>query len=399
MCTFAQTTIIFVMTYTKWVACWGNATSITDRREATYAKDLTLRYPVRIIFAGSHLRFRFSNLTGTEPVHLTKASVMRVANSPEQVGLTSSEDISAITFSGQRDVVIPPGTEVESDAVAFPTEAGQQVMVSMYFADFTQMNAGTLITGPLSKGQYSYGDFCDAESLPLDLTRNTNWFWFLNTIDVLTEEQNHALVCYGDSITAQSWPDYLAIRLWEEGRRDVAVIRRAVSGTRILRQYDCITYQAYGLKGATRFPIELNVAGASTVIIQHGINDIIHPVGVDVNPFRPWSDMPTLQDMTEGTEQIYVQHARSLGLNVWAGTLLPIYGWRTYTEERDHLRNQFNDWMRQSPLFDGIIDFDEAVRDPQHPAAFAPGFDSGDHLHPSEAAYKAMAYAVPGEAL
>ena len=387
------------MTYTKWVACWGNATSITDRREATYAKDLTLRYPVRIIFAGSHLRFRFSNLTGTEPVHLTKASVMRVANSPEQVGLTSSEDISAITFSGQRDVVIPPGTEVESDAVAFPTEAGQQVMVSMYFADFTQMNAGTLITGPLSKGQYSYGDFCDAESLPLDLTRNTNWFWFLNTIDVLTEEQNHALVCYGDSITAQSWPDYLAIRLWEEGRRDVAVIRRAVSGTRILRQYDCITYQAYGLKGATRFPIELNVAGASTVIIQHGINDIIHPVGVDVNPFRPWSDMPTLQDMTEGTEQIYVQHARSLGLNVWAGTLLPIYGWRTYTEERDHLRNQFNDWMRQSPLFDGVIDFDEAVRDPQYPAAFAPGFDSGDHLHPSEAAYKAMAYAVPGEAL
>ena len=74
---------------------------------------------------------------------------------------------------------------------------------------------------------------------------------------------------------------------------NAAIIRRAVSGTRILRQYDCITYQAYGLKGATRFPIEMNVAGATDVIIQHGINDIIHPVGEDVNPFRPWSDLPT----------------------------------------------------------------------------------------------------------
>lgn len=267
----------------------------------------------------------------------------------------------------------------------------------MYFADYTQMNAGTLITGPLSKGQYSYGNFATERTLPLDYTRNTNWFWFLNTIDILTEEKNHALVCYGDSITAQSWPDYLALRTWEKGFHNVAIIRRAVSGTRILRQYDCITYQAYGLKGATRFPIELNVAGASAVIIQHGINDIIHPVGVEVNPFRPWSDMPTCQDLIDGTLQLYVEHARKLGLKVWSGTLLPIYGWRTYNEERDVLRCAFNEWLRTAPEFDGCVDFDAAVRDEQHLAAFAPGFDSGDHLHPSEKAYEAMAYAVPEE--
>lgn len=375
------------MTYSKWVACWGNATSITDRREATFAKNLTLRYPVRIVFSGSHLRFRFSNLTGTEDVHVSKASVRR--------GKDSSTSLCVITFDGARDVVIPPGSEVESDAIAFSVDAGEQLFVSMYFADFTQLNAGTLITGPLSKGQYSYGDFADEETLPLNLTRNTNWFYFLNTIDVLTEEKNHAVVCYGDSITAQSWPDYLAIRLWEEGRRDVAVIRRAVSGTRILRQYDCITYQAYGLKGSTRFPIELNVAGASSVIIQHGINDIIHPVGVEVNPFRPWSDMPTLKEMQTGIEDLYVKHARALGLKVWCGTLLPIYGWRTFSKEREQMRSAFNDWLRQSPFFDGCVDFDKAVRHPEQPAAFAPGFDSGDHLHPSEAAYKTMADVVP----
>lgn len=143
----------------------------------------------------------------------------------------------------------------------------------------------------------------------------------------------------------------------------------------------------------------MNVSGATDVIIQHGINDIIHPVGTDVNPFRPWSDMPTLDDMIKGTEDIYVSHARKLGLKVYSGTLLPIYGWRTYNEERDAFREKFNEWLRTSPAFDACIDFDEAVRDPNHPTAFAPGFDSGDHLHPSEKAYEAMANAVPEELL
>ena len=102
---------------------------------------------------------------------------------------------------------------------------------------------------------------------------------------------------------------------------NTSIIRRAVSGTRILRQYDCITYQAYGLKGATRFPIEMNVAGATDVIIQHGINDIIHPVGTDVNPFRPWSDLPTVEEMQQGVENIYVRPAKAMGLKVWSGTL------------------------------------------------------------------------------
>lgn len=371
--------------YNKWVACWGNATSITDRKECVYAKDITLRYPIRVVFSGNKMRFRFSNLTGTEDITLTKAFVAKVTDDYQPV---------AITFSGSQSITIAPGTEVNSDAINIDITAGDNIEVSMYFADYTQMNAGTLITGPLSRGKYTYGDFADQRELPLDLTRNTNWFYFLNTIDILTEEKNHALVCYGDSITAQSWPDYLAIRAWEGGHHDISIIRRAVSGTRILRQYDCITYQAYGLKGATRFPIEMDVAGADTVLIQHGINDIIHPVGVEVNPFRPWSDMPTLDDLIRGTEDIYIAHARKLGLNVWCGTLLPIYGWRTYSEERDQLRCQFNEWLRTSPLFDRCIDFDLAVRDTQNPAAFAPGFDSGDHLHPSEAAYKAMADVV-----
>ena len=374
--------------HTKWVACWGNATSITDRREATYARDITLRYPVRMCFDGSALRLRFSNLTGTEPVTIDEVCIARALPA-------EAADVAPVLFGGQRSVTIAPGTETTSDATPYAVTAGETIEVSMYLGGFTQLNAGTLITGPLSKGKYAYGHHTEARTLPLDLSRNTNWFYFLNTVDVLTEECNRAIVCYGDSITAQSWPDYLSLRAWDEGHRHVSVVRRAVSGTRILRQYDCITYQAYGLKGATRFPIELNVAGATDVIIQHGINDIIHPVGRDVNPFRPWSDMPTCAELAEGTERIYVDHARRLGLRVWSGTLLPICGWRTYTEERDRMRCDFNEWLRTAPCFDGCIDFDRAVADPARPEAFAPGYDSGDHLHPSEAAYEAMARAVP----
>ena len=367
--------------YTKWVACWGNATSITDQKEAMYAKNITLRYPIRMVFDGCALRLHFSNLTGTEPVTLSKVYI-------EQ---------TTVTFGGEKSVLIEPGKEVTSDEIAYEVKAGTDVNVSVYLGEITQMNAGVLITGPLSRGQYAYGDHALEEELPADDTRNTNWFYFLNTVDVLTKAENHAFICYGDSITAQSWPDDLAIRLWNEGIRNVAIIRRAVSGTRILRQYDCITYAAYGLKGATRFPIEMEVAGADAVLIQHGINDIIHPVGVEVNQFRPWSDMPTSADLIAGVEDIYIRYAKEKGYKVYGGTLLPIYGWRTYAPFREEIKNEFNHWIRTTDKFDGYVDFEEAVRDENHPEAFAEGNDSGDHLHPSEKAYEIMAGAIPAE--
>lgn len=378
------------MEYTKWVACWGNGTSITDQREAGYAKELTLRYPIRICFSGSALRLRFGNFTGRQPVTL-QASVAKSIGERRILPETARD----VTVAGEKSFTILPGQEVTSDPLPFDVEAGETVAVSLYLADYTDMNAGVLVTGPLSQGYYTYGSYAGAADLPVELTRNTNWFYFLNTIDVLTEEKNRALVCFGDSITAQSWPDYLAIRAWEEGFRDVSVIRRAVSGTRILRQYNCTTYAAYGLKGAVRFPLEINTAGADRVIIQHGINDIIHPVGRDVNIFRPMEDLPTVEEMARGVEEIYIRQARERQMQVWGGTLLPILGWRTYADFREDMKNAFNRWLRTTDALDGCVDFDAAVRDPADPRAFAPGFDSGDHLHPSEVAYKRMAEEVP----
>lgn len=373
----------------KWVACWGNATSIHDQTEMHFAKNLTVRYPIRMVFSGSALRLHFSNISGSEAVHFT-ASIAR----SEGKRRIDPDTVIPITRDGEEVLTIEPGEEIVSDVIPMDVRAGEYLSVSLYMEDYTDMNAAVLITGCLSRGYYAYGNYRDQADFKNDDGRNTHWYYFLNTIDIYTDRPNRAFICYGDSITAQDWPDELAQMLWKEGHRDVAVIRRAISGTRILREYSCITYAAYGRKGEFRFAREMETAGADTVLIQHGINDIIHPVGIETNIFRPWSDLPKASEMADGYARIYIEEARRRGYAVYGGTLLPIAGWRTYADFREKLKNEFNDWLRTTDLLDGCVDFDKAVRDEEHPECFRNEYDSGDHLHPSLEGYTAMADCV-----
>lgn len=384
------------MTMKKFVTMWGNAISIADRRPENYAKDLTLRYPIHPVFDGDKIKITLDNFCGTEDVIVTE--VFLAQNKENGSKSIRKQTVTPVTFGGQTSVKIPSGEAVVSDEITFEVSKGNDISVSMYFADFTLMRSAVKITGPLSKGFYSVGNHAAAEELPLNDTRNTNWFYFLSNIEVYTDADNRAIICYGDSITSQSWPDYLTLQLEENPENKTAIVRRAASGTRILRQYEDITYDSYGLKGEIRFPREALCSGADTIIIQQGINDIIHPVGVDVNPFRPWSDLPTAQELINGY-RMYIDKAREYGLKVYLGTLLPILGWRTFEPFREDLRNAVNEWIRTTDEIDGVIDFDMAVRNPKNHLEFADGFDSGDHLHPSEEAYQKMAQTVPKDIL
>ena len=121
--------------FSKWVACWGNATSITDRKEATYAKNLTLRYPIRACFSGSKLRFHFSNLTGTESVQISEAYVAKSVQSSVQPAAQSTNAAyapTAITFGGEPSATIPAGEEILSDEIPFDIVAGEMFDVSLY---------------------------------------------------------------------------------------------------------------------------------------------------------------------------------------------------------------------------------------------------------------------------
>ena len=216
----------------------------------------------------------------------------------------------------------------------------------------------------------------------------TSWVFFLSNIDIYTDEKNKAIICYGDSITSQNWPDEMLLELRKNNIKNIAIIRKAVSGTRILRQYECITYQSYGLKGSNIFLHEItSVSGADTVIVQQGINDIIHPVGVDINIFRPMSDLPSVEELISGIEY-YKNITESLNLKFIVGTLLPIYNWRTYAPVREDLKNEFNNKLRKDY---SLIDFEAEIGYEKDGIwYFKEGCDSGDHLHPSNYAYKQM---------
>jgi len=329
----------------------------------------------------------FSNFCGTEPITLTQITVAP-AVSDREINL---KDAALVTFGGAESVTIEAGAEIVSDEISLRVKPQGYISISIYIKEFTLMRSAVVVTGPLSKGFYSLGNMALASVLPLETTRSTDTFYFLTGVDLLTDDDKRSVICYGDSITSQSWPDYLSLKCINDPYNVTAAVRRAASGTRVLREYTCMTYESYGLCGKNRFEREIStVSGADAVIIQQGINDIIHPVGTEINPFRPMSDLPTLEEL-EGGIDYYVQTAKKYGLKVYLGTLLPIYGWRTYAPFREEMRNEFNDWIRRKEDIDGVIDFDRALRNPALLFAFAEGYDSGDHLHPSEKAYEVMA--------
>ena len=372
------------MSEKHWASVWGNAVSIGENRPESYGKNITLRYNIYSPFAGEAVRVTFDNYCGTEPITISRSSFY------------NGEEFVTLTYEGLESVTVAAGQSVVSDEVKVAVAAGSISFVSFYLGDFTQMRSAVYTSGPLTKGLYAVGDYTYEKDIPITVSRGTNICYFLSNVSVYTGAENRTIVCYGDSITAQDWPDYLNLRLKEEGYIHTAVIRRATSGSRILREYDCLTYASYGLMGEKRFAHEVPTDGADTVLIQQGINDIIHPVGVEINPFRPMSDLPTAQELIEGLKR-YIEQARSFGYKVYVGTLLPIKGWRTYAPFRDELKDAYNDFIRTTDLIDGVVDFDKAVRDPLDVAAFLDKYDSGDHLHPSALGYKRMAEEVPRE--
>jgi lysophospholipase L1-like esterase len=374
------------MTEKKWVSVWGNAVSVAENRPERYAKNITIRYPVHIPFAGEAVRLTFDNYCGTEPITLSKVTVLYGGKA------------YPVLFGNERAVTIGAGENAVSDPLAIHLIEDEVIQVSFYLADFTLMRSVVYTCGPLSEGVYANGDATETVHLDRDTSRTTHLFYFLSNVSVLTDGKKRTIVCYGDSITAQDWPDHLALRCFTEGYRNTAIIRRATSGSRILRQYSCLTYESYGLMGANRFHHEVPTDGADTVIIQQGINDIIHPVGESVNVFRPMSDLPTVEELIQGLKT-YIAQARSYGYKVYVGTLLPMGGWRTDAPFRQEMRHAYNDFIRTTDLIDGCIDFDMALRDPARPDWFLPEFDSGDHLHPSAAGYQRMAMEIPEELL
>jgi lysophospholipase L1-like esterase len=206
---------------------------------------------------------------------------------------------------------------------------------------------------------------------------------------VLAGSRDSAIVVLGDSISDglfstrdanARWTDELALRLAGRKGPRYAVLNAAISGNRLLHDGD-------GQSALARFDRDvLAASGVRTVIVLEGINDL---GGVQTDE----AAMPAADNAIWALDQI-AQRAHAHGMRVVAGTLLPYRGAGYFSAAGETARQAVNAWIRGSASFDGVADFDRALRDPAHPDALLPVYDHGDHLHPNDAGYKAMGDAI-----
>ena len=343
----------------------------------------TVRMIVHTTIGGHRVRVRVSNAFGATPLTVGAAHIaLRSSGS----AIVPASD-RPLTFSGRPAITIPAGAEVLSDAVDLDVPQSGDLAISIYApaktGPATWHSTGlhtTYISGP--------GDFTSQAEIA-GATTQACWYW-IEGVDVTAPQETAAVVTFGDSITDgarstvdanHTWPSELAERLLT-GRghtEQIAVLNAGISGNRIW--HDMI-----GPNGLERFGHDaLAQAGVRDVVVLLGINDI----GFSNIPGVVADQAVSAEDVIAGLDQFIVRaHVR--GLRVIGATLLPFEGATYYSSDAEQKRAAVNTWIRTSGAYDGLIDFDATMRDPQHQTQLLAAFDSGDHLHPNDAGYKAM---------
>ena len=382
-----------------WVASWGASQQIPEPANALPLDDLrdaTVRQIVHLSLGGSALRVHLSNAFGTAALHFTSVHIAHPL-SPAAAAIDPASD-RAVTFAGKPEVTIPPGAEFVSDAVEMPVTALSDLAVTFHLEAPPAQETGH--PGSRSTTYYAHGEWVGAADLP-DAKKVDHWY-NLAEIDVRADGKAAAkaavVVALGDSITDghgsttngnDRWTDALAARLQAEKKtRNVGVSNQGIGGNHLLTD-------GLGPNVLARFDRDvLAPAGARWVIVFEGVNDL---GGLARTGEVSAEDHAALVERVIAAYEQIVERAHENGLRVYGATITPYTGSDYYhpgpMSERD--RQAVNQWIRAEGHFDAVIDFDAAVRDPEHPDRLSPAFDCGDHLHPGPAGYKAMGEAVP----
>ena len=350
----------------------------------------TVRQIVHTSIGGKVVRVRLSNEFGTTPLVVDAAQIaLQLPGGGASIVPGSGR---TLTFGGRAAVTIPPGAPAVSDPVAMDVPALTNLAVSIHLPSLTQATTHHSL-GRQTTYISSQGNFVTATDLPVAQTTQS-WF-FLTGVSVARPEPTAAIVALGDSITDgfnstvdanRRWPNLLAQRLQAHPfLRHLAVVDHGISGNRTL-------HDLVGPNALARFDRDVLAApGARFVILLEGINNIGFPGALG---------LPQQADTADDIIASYVQlidRAHEHGLRIYGGTLTPFEGTAFpgyFTPEGEAKRQAVNHFIRTSGKFDAVIDFDRAVRDPAQPSRMLPAFDSGDHLHPNDAGYQAMANAI-----
>ncbi|HEV3481517.1 MAG TPA: SGNH/GDSL hydrolase family protein [Candidatus Acidoferrales bacterium] len=385
-----------------WVSAWSAAVHaplpFPDLPPSPTFDNQTIRMVVRPTIGGERLRVRFSNEFGTAPTMIGAAHVALVSQGAKIV----PESDRVLTFDGKPSTTIPPGSPMLSDPVDLNVAPFAEIAISIYLPAKTPASSThywaqheTYISGP--------GDSTAKGDIP-GATLKSSWYW-LADVEVWASDQTAATVTLGDSITDgvgakqgeySDWPDFLASRLaGKQGSSPLAVLNEGIGGNRIL-------HDGAGVSALARFDRDvLAQPGVINLVVLEGINDIGWPhmkprppaQGTSQNESPFASEAVSAQDLIAGLQQM-IERAHEHRIRAFGATLTPFEGADYYSADGEVTRQAVNQWIRTSGAFDGVFDFDAAVRDPNHPSEFREDYQSGDHLHPSAAGYKAMADAI-----
>ena len=378
-----------------WIETWAASQQIPEPANALPAaemQDVTIRETFHLSLGGPAIRVRLSNAFGTEPLTFAAVHVARPATVGSAAIVPGSD--TEVTFSGSASVTVPAGAEYWSDPVAFPVKALSSVSVSFYLATPPAQQTGH--PGSRATTYFVHGDQVAAADWPG--AQHVDHWYQVSGIEVPSPPDGGDVVALGDSLTDghatttngnNRWTDDLAERLQASPEtQNIGVLNEGLGGNRLLRD-------GLGPNALARVDRDvLAQAGARWVIVLEGVNDL--GTLTKNGPVPPAEHHALVQQILTAYEQI-VLRAHAHGLKVIGGTLTPLMGSDYYHPgpESEADRLAINAWIRTPGHFDAVVDFDKVIRDPEHPEHMLPQYDSGDHLHPSVAGYRAMAAAIP----
>ena len=379
-----------------WVATWTTAQALirpappaTTQPPAAPPKaapvgvrgfnNQTVRMIARTSIPGKRLRVKLANAFGAEPVVVGAARIaLRKADSEIVAGSDR-----ALSFNGKPGTTIRAGAVILSDPLDLNIPALGDVAVSLYFPGET--GPPTTHATALHTTYIKDGDVTGQAAMPEAAT--TQSYYWLAGIDVMAPAAAALVVAYGDSITDgarstnesnHSWPALLAVRLAaKKETANIGVANMGIGGNRVLRD-------GSGASALARFDRDvLSQSGVKWLMLLEGINDIGREVSVP-------AEAVTADEIIAAYKQI-IERAHTHGIAVIGCTLTPYEGANYSRPNGEATRAAVNQWIRTSRAFDAVVDFDAATRDPQNPKKLRAEFDPGDHLHPNDAGYQAMA--------
>lgn len=378
-----------------WVGSWAASQQIPEPANSLSPGDLhdvTIRQIFHLSMGGATLRVHLSNAFGTEPLHFVAVHIAHpLSVSSSTIDPASDRELS---FAGSAEVTVPAGAEYISDPIKYPVAVLSNLAVTFYLAETSAGQTGH--PGSRATSYYVHGDLVSAANLP-EAQRVDHWYQIAG-IDVLAPANGASIVALGDSITDghasttngnDRWTDVLAERLQTSSpTRNTGVLNEGIGGNRLL-------IDGLGPNALARFDRDvLAQAGVRWLIVFEGVNDL---GGLARNGEVSPEEHALLVHRILGAYQQMIVRAHAHGIYVIGATITPYTGSDYYhpgpRSEAD--RQAINQWICAAGNFDAVIDFDKVVRDPQHVDRLLSAYDSGDHLHPSPAGYRAMGEAVP----